>query len=330
MRTKCKVFPLLLTAFILARCETIEPSYHIELPHGFDSLPQIPENNQLTEKRVELGRLLFHDTRLSGDGKISCASCHKADLAFADTFAVSPGVHGNTDARNAYSLLNVGYQSNLFMEGGISTLELQVVSPLSNRNEMGFTLKEAAQNFKTDLQYAQLAKAAYGREFDTQVIGMAIACFERSLVSSGGRYDDFVAGDSSALTHSELRGKTLFYGEKTACSTCHTGFLFTDQKYWNVGLYKTYKDEGRARLTQKVADLGRFKTPSLRNVAITPPYMHNGSIKTLMDVLRHFNSGGKNHPNRDERIRALKLSDSELYDLEAFLNSLTDKELEKP
>lgn len=333
IKFKFKVVLVFLTAgfmaLVLSHCDTAESSYQIQAPDSFDSLPPIPENNRLTKERIELGRLLFHDKRLSGDGQISCASCHKADLAYADTAPVSTGVHGKLDARNAYSLLNVGYQANLFMEGGISSLELQVVSPFSNENEMDFTLKEAVQSIKTDTVYAELAHLAYGRELDSQTIGMAIASFERSLISSGSRYDDFMAGDSSALNESELRGKSLFYSEKTACSNCHSGFLFTDQNYWNIGLYEKYADEGRGRLTQKAEDLGRFKTPSLRNVAITPPYMHNGSFPTLRDVLGHFNSGGSNHTNKDARIKPLGLSQSELRDLEAFLNALTEKELER-
>ncbi|MCA1763974.1 MAG: cytochrome-c peroxidase [Flavobacteriales bacterium] len=319
---------IVFAALVLSGCDS-ENTFQLHVPPSFDSLPAIPENNELTTRRIELGRLLFHDKRLSGDGRISCASCHKAELAYADTVALSLGVHGNTDARNAYSLINVAYQNHLFMEGGISSLELQVVSPFSNQNEMGFTLKEAVADLKSDSAYTRLANLAYGRELDEHMIGLAIASFERSLISTGSRFDDFLAGDSTALNASELRGKDLFYSDKTGCASCHSGFLFTDQKYWNIGLYENYSDEGRARLTQKAGDLGKFKTPSLRNVAITYPYMHNGSLKTLMDVLIHFNEGGKNHINQDERIKPLGLSADELKDLESFLGVLTEKELDR-
>jgi len=299
-------------------------AWYPSLPGTFDSLPAMPDDNQLTQARIELGRLLFHEPLLSGDASVSCASCHKENLAFADNRRVSSGVHGRLDKRNSPSLINVAYQERLFVEGGVPNLEIQVLAPFGNANEMGFTLTAAAKLLQQDDIYRNLAREAYNSEINGFVISRALSAFQRSLISSGSLYDQFLLGDSMAIPVPAQRGSKLFYNDDIACGSCHSGFLYTDQEFYNVGLYIEYADEGRGRLTQNPDDLGKIKTPSLRNVAITAPYMHDGSVATLDEVLQHFNKGGLGHPNQDSRIKPLNLDESQLSDLKAFLESLTD------
>jgi cytochrome c peroxidase len=313
-------------------CEDRQPlteEYKLVVPKTFDSLPNIPAYNLLTAASVELGEKLFNDVRLSGEGGISCASCHKKEFAFADNRALSPGVHGRIDARNSPSLLNVAYQKRLFLEGGIPSLERQAIAPFSNENEMNFSVHNSATKLAEVTRYQELSRKAYGTELNPKAIAYALASYERSLISKGSRYDDFVMGDSSALSPAEVRGMNLFFDSKNACASCHSGFLFTDQNYYNIGLYENYREEGRARITLDSADLGKVKTPSLRNVRLTAPYFHDGSAGSLLEVLDHYNRGGFNHANKDSRILALNLSEEEKRDIVSFLGSLTDKNYEK-
>ncbi len=318
----------LIVLFLIAKCTNHtgdrDDSLIPAVPGTFDSLPPIPVDNQLTKARIELGRMLFHEPLLSGDGIISCASCHKAALAFADDKPVSAGVHGRLDKRNSPSLINVAYQQRLFLEGGIPNLEIQILAPFGNENEMDFSLRKASEILNELEVYQKLAMAAYGSEISGLVISKALSNYQRSLLSSGSPYDAYVLGDQLALNEREKRGMTLFFSGELACSSCHSGFLFTDQDFYNIGLYAKYNDEGRGRLTLDQNDLGKIKTPSLRNVGLTAPYMHDGSLPTLDEVLLHFNSGGVAHANKDARIRKLGLDDHELRDLKAFLLALTD------
>jgi len=302
-----------------------DSDYELTVPSTFDSLPPIPEYNVLNKDKIELGRLLFHDKRLSADGSISCGSCHLKDYAYSDTVPVSPGVHGKLDKRNAYGLLNVAYQKALFMEGGVPNLELQAIAPFFNKNEMGFNPSDAALRIREDSLYKSLSESAFGADSITsKTIAYSLAAFQRTLISSGSRYDLYVGGDSTALNAIEKEGMNLFFNSRTQCSSCHSGFLFTDQKYYNIGLDSVVTDEGRAAISLKAEDLGKFKTPSLRNTAITPPYMHDGRYASLDDVLEFYNTGGLDHENKDHRIKPLNLTQKEKESLLAFLKSLDD------
>ncbi len=316
-----------ITVSFCAACTHSVPDaapYVFALPSTFDSLPPIPDDNSLTKARIALGKELFFDKRLSADGSTSCASCHKPALAYADTVAISPGVHGRFDFRNSPSLLNVAYQKALFREGGIPSLELQVLSPFMSEREMDLNLRDIQSILAADQAMNSLSLEAYGEAISPLIMAKSLAGFQRSLLSSGSAYDRFMAGDSAALSAKARRGMDLFFSEATSCGSCHSGFLFTDQNYSNIGLYTDYKDEGRGRLTMNPGDFGKMKTPGLRNVAITPPYMHDGSMATLDEVLEHYNAGGKAHANKDSRVKALNLSDGELNDLKIFLSALTE------
>lgn len=294
-----------------------------DIPAGFTT-PDIPADNQFTEKRIELGKMLFFDKTLSRDSTIACASCHLNNLAFSDDKPLSVGIYGQFGLRNAPPLFNLAWHNKFFKDGGVPTLELQVLAPLEDPREMGMTTAEVVDRIKVNPLYIDLARVAYDREPDAFVLTRAIACYERTLISGNSRYDQYeYQGNTSALTEQEIRGMNLF--ESLNCRNCHSGFNFTDYSFRNNGLYEVYADSGRTRITLDPADRGKFKVASLRNVALTAPYMHDGSLQTLEEVIDHYNSGGSNHPNKDTSIVPLHLTNQNKQDLVAFLNSLTDE-----
>lgn len=301
-------------------------SYPLNIPEWFPAM-QIPADNQLTVDRVKLGKMLFFDNRLSHDSTVSCASCHFQQNAFADSRAVSPGVGGALFFRNAISLGNTGYQPYYFMDGGVPTLELQALAPISNEKELDFDLQPLLQRLSTDKTYQTMALKAYGRVLDDYVLVRALASFERTLVTGHSRYDEYkYEGNTSAMNTEEINGMNLFFSDRTHCADCHSGANFTDYSFRDVGLYQVYADSGRARITTLDEDKGKFKVPSLRNVEVTAPYMHDGSLATLNDVVDFFNTGGMGHFNQDTLIRPLNLTVKEKSDLVSFLKTLTDND----
>ena len=326
-----KSFALILIPVVLGACQPAHHETSVFIPPAVpDFLPAIayPEDNLPTRERIDLGRALFHDKRLSKDNKISCATCHKPGMAMADNMPITPGVDGRLGLRNAPSIINTAWGERFMMDGGVPTLELQALEPIHNADEMGEEINALAAKLSKDERLANMALAAYGRPIDSFVIIRALAAFQRTLISSGSRYDDFATyGKKYALSTEEIAGMELFFSEKTQCGTCHSGPFFTDREFHNIGLYKRYADTGRERVTMSTADSGKFRTPSLRNVALTAPYMHNGSVPDLRATIEHFNSGGKGHSLQSEHILPLNLTEAEMASLEAFLNTLTDKKL---
>lgn len=301
--------------------------FYLKLPSTFDSLPEIPEDNILTPNRIALGKVLFFDTRLSGNGTVSCGTCHQKDLAYADDKPFTKNAHQDENPRNAPTLINVAYQKRLFASGGIHNLETQFLAPFVNESEMNFSINDAVKILSSDTTYERMAKEAYGKDLDAYMVAKSISSFERSLVSTGSDYDVYAGGQKDALSPEAIRGMKLFFSDETQCSACHNGFLFTDQGYHNIGLYESDKDEGRAQITLDTNDIGKFKTPTLRNIALTAPYMHDGSMKSLEEVLEHYNTGGKKNVNKDSRIDSLKLTQIEMNEIITFLKSLTDREM---
>jgi len=322
-------FSLLLCLIIYCRSEQeIEPHYFpelMEIPKGFPSI-DFPEGNEFTYARWTLGKRLFFDPALSLDSSISCASCHQPELAFSDDQAFSSGVANRLGTRNSPSLANIAYHPYFTREGGVPTLEMQVLVPIQEHNEFDFNILLIAERLNTDSTYVRMAQEAYGRNVDAFVLTRALANFERSLLSGYSRYDQYTHyGKTDALTAAEIRGMELFFSDRTNCSTCHSGFNFTNYTFENNGLYEIYTDEGRARLTGEVSDQALFKVPSLRNVELTAPYMHDGSMASLEEVVEHYQMGGQNHPHKNALIQPLDLDEVELEDLLQFLKSLTDE-----
>ncbi|MGB1039821.1 MAG: cytochrome-c peroxidase [Flavobacteriales bacterium] len=301
----------------------IDEPYFLEIPTGFP-VPKIPEDNKLTKYRVALGKKLFFDPILSEDLTISCGSCHFPNKAFSDTSNLSKGVYGRTGIRNSPSLANLAYKNSFFMDGGVPTLELQVIAPIQDHNEMNINILNVIERLKENVEYTRLSKLAYNREPDGFVLTRAISAFERTLISGNSLYDEYINGKLDAFSPSQIRGKNLFFSSKTNCSTCHSGFNFTNNTFESIGLYPSYSDSGRMRVTLNESDRNKFIVPSLRNVEVTAPYMHDGSIQTLEEVVDFFDNGGHNSVNKSSLVRKLYLTDTEKGDLVIFLKSLTD------
>lgn len=303
----------------------IQENFAANLPGPFASL-NFPEDNVFTQDRWTLGKKLFYDNVLSIDSSLSCASCHKPELSFGDDVAFSKGVKDRDGVRNSPSLANIAFHPYYTREGGVPTLEQQVLVPLQEHNEFDFNIVLAGERLMLDSTYVTMSQAAYDRTPDYYVITRAIANFERSLISNSSYFDQYhYEGQEDALTDAQKRGLGLFYSEKTNCFKCHGGPNFTNYSFENNGLYEDYSDQGRRRLTDLDSDEGLFKVPSLRNVEVTGPFMHDGSMITLSEVIDHYNSGGENHPNKSSIIRPLHLTTQEKKDLVAFLLSLTDE-----
>ena len=279
----------------------------ITIPLGLDLYLPVPEANPITAEKIELGRRLFHDRRLSRDQSISCASCHDPERAFSDDRPVAVGVFGRQGKRNVPAIINRGYGRAFFWDGHVDNLEEQVVQPILNPKEMDLTLAEAS---------ARVGLAP-------EEIANALATYVRGILSGGSPFDRFVYGDRNALTAEEQLGLQIFR-EKGNCTACHVGPNFTDEKLHNTGV--AWLEGGRGgRLADVGGGRGDFKTPTLREVARTAPYMHDGSLQTLEDVVDFYSDGGRKNPYLDPELRPLKLTDDEKTALAAFLQSLTGK-----
>lgn len=278
---------------------------------------------------VQLGEKLFFDPILSADRSVSCASCHKPEHAFADNVALSPGIHGALGTRNTPTAANTAGRLDFFWDGRASSLEEQALGPIKNEKEMGLPLEEAVARLNADPLYGRAFAKIFRGPATEKTLASALAAFERTLETGDSPYDRFIAGDDTALTDSAKRGRLLFIG-RASCNNCHSGEDFTSDRHKNIGLFnaKELNDPGRAGVTGNREHLGLFKVPSLRNVAVTAPYMHNGMFKTLRDVVNYYNEPGnfvQGSVNRDKALdQPLRLSEGEVTDLVAFLESLTD------
>lgn len=318
----------------------------------------IPKDNPLTPESIALGKQLFFDTRLSADGTVSCATCHAQDKGFVDRFPTSKGIRAQFGKRNAPTVLNAMFQQSFFLDGRAASLEEQAKLPIINPIEMG--MKDGAEVTRKIAgipEYVSAFQAVYHRPVSYDDIGRAIASYERTLVSADSPFDRFMAGDEKALSESERRGWSLFNG-KGRCMSCH-GFsqtqpFFSDNRFHNIGIaahkanfvelatkaramvasgnlkqidelaiQTDLSELGRFLVTKNYSDTGAFKTSALRNIALTAPYMHDGSLPTLWDVMDHYNKGGIQNPFLDGGIQRLGLTEAEIDDLVAFMGSLT-------
>jgi cytochrome c peroxidase len=292
---------------------------------------QWPEENPYSAAKVELGRFLYFDNRLSSDAMVSCASCHAPEKAFADGNPVSTGIGGQKGGRSAPTVINRAYSTSQFWDGRAPSLEEQAKGPIANPIEM--TAEKSAdaahaavvKRLRGVPGYVKLFDKAFGtKEITIDHVAKAIATFERTVLSGNAPYDRYQAGDKKAMTESQVRGMDVFFN-KTACDSCHLGFNFTDGSYVNIGIGmdKPKPDLGRFVVSKKDEDKGAFKTPTLREVEHHAPYMHDGSIKTLAEVVEHYDKGGIKNPHLDQRLKPLKLSPQEKADIVAFLKALS-------
>jgi cytochrome c peroxidase len=344
---------------------TTRGEYVWKLPKGFPK-PRVPADNPMTSAKVELGRYLFYDPRMSVNGKESCATCHEQALAFTDGKPRALGTTGESHPRGSMSLVNVAYSAVLtWSDPGERTLEHQALTPMFNTHPIELGMRGRGGDYlrvvESDPVYTKLFPAAFPGEQDLFTIAnvtKAIASFERTIIGGGSAYDRYhYDGDDKAVSDAAKRGEVLFFSEPLSCFRCHGGFNFTDATdfegrkqsepaFHNTGLYNlagalSYPAEntGIYEHTQQPGDVGKFKVPTLRNVALTAPYMHDGSIATLEEVLDHYAAGGRTianspyagdgsrNPNKDPLIRGFKLAPEERADLIAFLDSLTDEEI---
>lgn len=300
---------------------------------GLPAVP-IPADNPPTADSIALGRKLFFDVRLSGDDTVSCATCHNPQLSFTDGLAGSRGIGKKIGRRNAPTVLNSAYYSALFWDGRATSLENQAGFPIANPDEMGQSHELSIKKFEKIPEYKKEFELVYGPgRLSIEKIENALASYERTLVSADSPFDKYMYGhDDSAMSAEAKAGMKIFVDKKKGnCSTCHvigeTYALFTDEKYHNLGAGINAKGEltdlGRYDQTKVEADKGAFRTPDLRNVAKTGPYMHDGSLKTLKDVVDFYDGGGTANPQRDPEIKELKLTSKERAELVAFLESLT-------
>jgi cytochrome c peroxidase len=293
-------------------------------PLGLPPL-SFPADNPYTAAKAELGRLLYFDKRLSADESVSCASCHDPKFAFTDGAATSTGIKKQTGNRSAPTIINRAYTLAQFWDGRAATLEEQAKGPMANPIEMGSTHDAIVTKIKTVSGYRPLFAKAFGSEEITiDRIAMAIACFERTVFSGNAPYDKYKRGDKKAMTADQVRGMSVFF-TKAKCDRCHEGANFTLNMYANlgVGADKPNPDVGRFAVTKNEADWGLFKTPTLREIEKTGPYMHDGSLKTLEEVVEFYNKGGIKNKNLDESMKPLNLTDQEKKDLVAFMKALS-------
>lgn len=311
--------------------------HQLDVPANFPA-PVADADNPLTNEGVALGRLLFYDKRLSGSNQLSCASCHRQDIAFSDAVALSNlGESGKTLPRHAPALINTAWmQSGLFWDGGSTNLESQAFGPLTSVDEMHQNLYELEAELKAIPDYVKRFKQAFGREIRSADIVKALAQFERTLISGNSRYDRYIRKENNgSFTAEELEGLALV---SVKCRGCHAAELFTDDGYHNNGIDSDFSNntldglyQGRSRITFNAADLGKFKTPTLRNVMLTAPYMHDGRFTTIEDVLEHYHTGIRVSPTTDVLLyqnngqAGVPMSSKEKKAIIAFLHTLTDQ-----
>ena len=353
----CVVFFFFHFLQLNAFSQTQSDAYVLTLPPGVLE-PIIPEDNPLTKGKIDLGKILFFDKRLSADDTISCATCHDQEKGFADGRVIAVGIKERKGTRNSPTVLNAAFFDTQFWDGRVITLEEQAKQPIINPNEMGMPSHDAlVEKISNISEYKTAFQAIFGTEKITiDHIARAIASFERTLISFNAPFDRFIAGEKDAISASAQRGWKLFQG-KARCITCHefnrSYPFFSNNKFHNVGVAMKGKDFeflarkaassgadpsalvqeeasaelGRYLVTKEPKDIGAFKTSGLRNIALTAPFMHDGSESTLESVVEFYNKGGVPNPNLDGGIRPLNLSEDEKKDLVVFMKSLTSDDL---
>ena len=287
----------------------------------------MPADNPTTAEKVELGKLLYFDKRVSKDGTVSCATCHDPKVAWAEHEPTSEGIAHQKGGRNAPTVINAAYATSQFWDGRAKTLEEQATGPVENPIEMGHSMEAVVEAFAKIPEYQERFRKVFGTGVTKEGFAKAIAAFERTVLSGDSAYDRFVKGDEKALSDAQKHGWELF---RENCATCHTQPLFSNYKFFNagVGMDKPNPDEGRKKVTGKAIDLGKFRVPALRNVTDTAPYFHDGSAVKLEDAVALMAAGGKDNPNLSEMlktVRETKFSEKDQQDLVEFLKALSGK-----
>ena len=296
-----------------------------KVPLGLPPVP-VPDDNPMTPEKVALGKKLYFDTRLSKDGTISCATCHDPAMAWTEHRPTSKGINDQIGGANSPTVINAAYAPAQFWDGRAASLEEQALGPIENAIEMGHKLEAMIKDLSGVAEYEESFQKVFGTGVTREGIAKAIASFERTVLSGNSPYDQFDAGKKDALTESQSRGLALF--EDLGCATCHAPPVFSNYRYYNagVGMDKEKPDEGRKAVTGRDSDLGKFRTPMLREVANTGPYFHDGSVATLEEAVALMAGGGKDNPNLSAMLKALgedEVSEQDQKDLVEFLKALS-------
>jgi cytochrome c peroxidase len=314
-----------LVALLAAQRESSSLADGQYLANGLLPPVATPNDNPQTDAKIRLGKQLYFDGRLSSDGTISCASCHRPDAAWADTTPVSEGVAHQKGARNSPSIINTVYVIPQFWDGRAMHLEKQAVGPVQNPIEMDLTIAQLECRLHLIPCYVEQFQTVFGAMPTIENMAMAIAAFERTIIVNDSQYDKYLSGDKYAMSKSALRGMRIFNG-KGHCVTCHSGPAFSDSRFHNLGIGYVngcFKDVGRFAVTKIKSDTGAFLTPKLRNVAKTAPYLHDGSEPNLAALIDLYDRGGVANPYLDRAMLPLRLTSQEKIDLIAFIESLT-------
>jgi len=301
----------------------------VEVPSGLPDLP-VPDDNPMTAEKVELGKLLYFDTRVSKDGTISCATCHDPQMGWAEHRPTSAGIkdaegHPQIGGRNAPTVINAAYATSQFWDGREPSLEAQAIGPVGNPIEMGSSMESVIDQFSKIAGYQERFQAVFGTDVTEEGFAKAVAAFERTVLSGNSPYDKFKAGDEAALDEAQKRGMALF---EDHCNMCHKAPLFSNYGFYNagVGMDKEEPDKGRMAVTEEERDLGKFRVPALREIADTAPYFHDGSVEKLEDAVALMAGGGMDNPNLSSAFKGLaaeEFTEEDLADLVAFLNALS-------
>jgi cytochrome c peroxidase len=323
-----RILLIVLVPLLAAIALAAEPSIPADsLPKdlALDKIPvglaprSVPKDSPLTAARVALGRKLFFDPILSADNTVACANCHKPEHGFSE--GKPRGIRGQELTRRAPSLFNRAYGAAFFWDGRAATLEEQALQPIANPQELGSSVEDAIKKLQAHDDYRKKFASAFDDGVTAANLGKALASFERVLLRGDAKVDRFRRGEHDIMDAAERHGMWLFES-RGRCWRCHSGLNFSDESYHNTGVNWGKNDLGRFAVTKAEADRGKFKTPSLRGVALTAPYMHDGSMKTLDDVLEFYNRGGNRNPHVDAALEPLNLTKEELADLVAFLKTL--------
>jgi cytochrome c peroxidase len=349
MRKPALLLIIALAGFFFQSCKKDKVEYYptpykLKVPSHFPEMP-VPADNPMTEEGVLLGRMLFYEKKLSLDNSLACASCHSQANSFSDPNAVSSGVHGTQGTRNSMALINMGWQTFFFWDGRAATLEQQILEPVPNPVEMHQSWSAAVNKLKAESEYRNAFYRAFNvTDFDSTHVAKALAQFLRTMISGTSKFDVMYKVEHSlalnaaeqainqTVTPEEWAGYDLFKSLNGAdCFHCHQGPLMQVQKYSNNGLDAAFADPGRSAISGNPADIGKFKVPTLRNIALTAPYMHDGRFATLDEVIEHYSTGIHQSPSIDPLIEfasqgGVQLDAEQRQLLKAFLLTLTDEQ----
>jgi cytochrome c peroxidase len=308
--------------------EVSNKNKYLKIPKGFPAI-KFPDSNPYSDAKFELGRMLFYDPIVVKDSSFpSCSHCMQQEHAFSSCIRYSYGANNEPQSRNNMTLVNSGYRSVYFWDARGKAVETTAYRSFWMPDIFNSDTNDIINRFNKHPIYPTMFKNAFGNDAKPSIYlaSQAIGVFVRSLISGNSKYDRYINGDKTAMNESEIEGMKLFFSDRTKCSVCHSGIMFTDQKLHTTGYSTHYFDIGRAKITGKEEDKYKFLTPTLRNVALSEPYMHDGALATLWDVVDHYNHGGKTMAQKDTLIKPINLNQNELISLVNFLKSLTDDE----